>query len=372
MNANRQIFRNQRPTPAARLGRVAWVYSDNLNTGAFSLVLKHLPKQSKTSVVRRMGQMSIAVHKAERKIFNRYQVILDDKSAAKLMQIIGTLISNLLMQVSNMLVGFTLAFAPLDLPGSMALKTAQFSKVRSQPAGVFNQLPDRKGSETFQTYIHANLIARLSEAFLWIGQLQHQANIPAAIAPFDHSVFDVRLNRNCPVIAQPDFAHVLNVKRFAPVFILAQFTTIPIGVLDAFEAITALIARKSRRLPSFYSAKEGRKCFVQAAQQLLNTASIQLAEGFWVVMAYISKVRPLRIVAHPFARFLIGGDPLFEGSVVDPPGLPQLKIQRLHLFLIRAKEVFVSADHRTIILLVAQPLHYSCSQKGERAASSVA
>jgi hypothetical protein len=51
--------------------------------------------------------------------------------------------------------------------------------------------------------------------------------------------------------------------------------------------------------------------------------------------------------------------------------LPQQKIQGLSLCFIRAKEIFVGADHRTIVLLNKDNNHYYF-QKGGRTASSVA
>jgi hypothetical protein len=64
-----------------------------------------------------------------------------------------------------------------------------------------------------------------------------------------------------------------------------------------------------------------------------------------MVSTHIPKVCPLRSVADPLARFLVGRNPLLQGSMVGQSGLPEQKIQLSDLLVIRAKEVLVRAKH---------------------------
>ena len=86
MHANRQPFCYDTPAPAARLGGIGRVHGDDLNTGAFSLVFKHLAEKSKPCVMRGQGQVSVPVHEAEGKVLNRNQVVLHNQPSADLVQ----------------------------------------------------------------------------------------------------------------------------------------------------------------------------------------------------------------------------------------------------------------------------------------------
>lgn len=242
MRTNRQTFRNNAPASATCLGRIGRVHGDDWNTSAFSLVFQHLPEQSEASIMRRKGQVSVSVHKAEGKVFDSNQVILSYKPVADLVQIIRSLIRDLLVQASNLPVGFTLAVASLDLPGSMTGKATEFRKVLSQPAGVFNQLPTRKGGEAFQTDIHTYLLSRLDRSLFGFGQLEHQADMPPFPNPLDHGVLDFSLGRDGSMVAHLYFTDVLKVERPAALLVPAQLATVAVGILDALEAIAPLEA----------------------------------------------------------------------------------------------------------------------------------
>lgn len=351
MNANRQTFWNQIPTPAARLGGIGRIHSNHRNTSALSLVFKHLPELPKPRIVGRQRQMIISVHKGESEVFNRDQVMFGYQAVADLMQIIRSLISYLLVQAGYLLVGFTLSVASLDLPGSMTGKTTKFCLARSQPVGVFNQPSGRKGGETFQTNIHTHLLSRLDKSLFRLGQLQHQADIPAFADTPDYRMFDPRLGRDFSVVAQPDFADVLNVERPSAVVVLEQLAAIAIRVFDTMETLAAFEARKTCFFSRFQAAKEGRKGFVQAAQEVLQAGSVDLPEGVRLGSADVAKMRPLCAIANPLPCIPIGRYALFEGGIVDQTGLPQEKVQLACLFRIWTKEVFVGTQHQRPHLL---------------------
>lgn len=124
MNANRETFLNNAPALATRLRGVRRVYSNNLNTSTFSLVFKHLPKQPKSSVMRRLGQVTIFVHKAQSKVFDCNQVVISNKPATDLVQIISPLIGDLLVRFSNLTVCFLLPIRAFDLSRGMVLQSA--------------------------------------------------------------------------------------------------------------------------------------------------------------------------------------------------------------------------------------------------------
>ena len=81
--------------------------------------------------------------------------------------------------------------------------------------------------------------------------------------------------------------------------VLAQFATVPVGVLNTVEAIPTLETGISGFLPCLQAAKESRKGFIQAAQQVLQTGSIDLSKCPGIFTAHIPEMRPLRLYPIP-------------------------------------------------------------------------
>jgi hypothetical protein len=236
----------------------------------------------------------------------------------------------------------------------VAQESAQNRKVLSQPAGVLDQLARREGGKAFQANVDACLLSSRSLPFYRIGQFKHQANIPTISDSLDNGVLDFSVCRDCPVIAHPHFTNVLNVEAQAPMLILAQFASVPVGILDAMKAIPTLETGISGFLSCLQVAKESRKGFIQAAQQMLQTGRIDLSKHLGIFTAHISEMRPLRSVSYSFARLPVGGNALFQSKIVDQPGLPKQEIQLFRLLIFRAKEVFVSTKH-----LLSRLLHFN-------------
>lgn len=259
MNTNRQVLWNNDPAPAARLGGVERIHSDDLNTGALSLVFKHLTEESKPSVVRGQGKMSIAVHKPEGKILDRNQVILSNQPATDFVQIIRSLIGNFFVQTGNLAIGSPLPSAALDLPGCVALQAAQTGQILSQPTRVLDQLTSRQCGETLQPYVDSNLLTGLDYSRHWIVQIDHQTGVPALPRPLDDSMLEMCSVGDRPVIAHAYFTHILHVKAHAPVLILSQLAPVAVGVFDAVKAVATFETRKPRLFPCFQAAKERAK-----------------------------------------------------------------------------------------------------------------
>jgi hypothetical protein len=345
MNTNGQTFRNKSPTPAACLGSVGWVNGDDLDTSFFRFVFKHLPQQSKPGVVRGEGKMFVSVHESEFDVLNRDQIIFGNEPGADLVQIIRPLIGDPLMQAGDLSIGFPQPAAPPGLPGSVAQESAQSREVLSQPAGVLDQLTRREGGKAFQANVDACLLASRNLPFYRIREFEHQANIPTISESLNNGMLDSRTSGNRPVIAHAHFTNVLNVEAQAPMLILAQFASVPVGILDAMKAIPTLETGISGFLSCLQVAKESCKGFIQAAQQMLQTGRIDLSKRVWMIPALIPEMRPLRCVSYSFASLPVGGNALFQSKIVDQPGLAKQEIQLFRLLVFRAKEVFVSTKH---------------------------
>lgn len=371
MNTSRQIFRNQMPTSTTRLRGITRVHGNHQSTSFFRFVLQQLPKLAQPCIVRRQGKMFIAVHESQGQIFNANQVKPRDQRTGDLMQVIASLIGNVLMLFIHLAIGFLLTQAALHLTRGMTLYLPQMVQTVSQPMRVLDQLSGGKRQQTLQSDIDPNRLSCGNTSCDSLRDFQHQAGIPAIIDSLDDHMLDNRPFWQRAVKAHAHLPHVLKVETPTPMFVLAQFAAVAIRVFDAFEAVPTFESRKSWGFTGLHPAKECSKRFLQAAQQLLNTGRIEFAKGVRVFMARIPKGRPLRSISNSFARLLVSRDPLFEGSIVNPSGLPKLKIQGLSLFGIGAKKVFIRADHRTIVLQINQGFYFY-SQKGGRATASVA
>jgi hypothetical protein len=355
MHTNRQALWNHAPAVTACLGCVGRVHGDNLNTSFFRFVFKYLSEQSKPRIIRGQGQVSddaciAAVHKTEGKVLDSDKIMLGDQCVADLVKSICPLIGYLLVQSGNLAVGFPLAAAPLDLPGSVTLKAAQFCEAFSQPAGIVDPFAGGERHKAFQPNVNADLISGWGTLDYSLRHFQHQADIPTLVDLLDNGVFDIRPIWNSPVIAHAHFANVLDVKAHAAAsklatLILTQFAAIAISVFNTPETIAALESRKARLLPGFQAAEESGKGLIQAAKHMLKAGCVQLAKSVGTVVAQISEMRPLRPRANPLARLLIGLYPLLQGSIVNQPGLPKQDFQALGLLCVRAKEVFIGAKH---------------------------
>ena len=70
-----------------------------------------------------------------------------------------------------------------------------------------------------------------------------------------------------------------------------------------------------------------------------------------MIAALIAEVCPLGRVADPLAGFLIGGDALIQGGVVQPASLPEQTVEGCGLRPVGAQAILVGADHLVLISL---------------------
>ena len=113
MNTNRQTFRHNGATPAARLGCIERIHGNDLDTSFFRFVFKVLPEQSKPGVVGSAGKMSVTVHKAEGKVFNCDQVKLLDDGIGSFVKEVAALIGDQLVKCSDLSISLRWRELPL-------------------------------------------------------------------------------------------------------------------------------------------------------------------------------------------------------------------------------------------------------------------
>jgi len=111
-------------------------------------------------------------------------------------------------------------------------------------------------------------------------------NEPPFANPLDDSGLDFSGSRNGTMIAQPHFAHILNVERLVTGFVLPQLAAVTIGVFDAVKTGAAFETRKPWLLTCSQAAKESRKGLIQTAQQVLPAGCVDLTKCVSVLPAF--------------------------------------------------------------------------------------
>ncbi len=347
MNTNRHVFRNNTSAPATSLTGMSRIDGNNRNTSAFSLVFQHVPEYAKTSVMRRQRKMSVAVHERERQVFNCNQVVRFNQTLAFLMKVASALMFNVFVQSGDVLIGLALPHAPLDLPTGMALKSAKFRKVPSQPMWVLDTCSSRKHGNVFQPNVHANLSARRLSGDVRIRHIHRKRNIPALVPSSNTGVFHPGILRNTAVITNSHLTHILYIKSVSAIVACSQCTAITVGVFNRIEAIARFETRETRFLSRFQSTEKCGIRLIKTAKRLLQTGHIDQTQRIRIVSSKVSEVLPLRMVRHSLATFLVHVDSLFEGKIVDTPMLLDHTCERFFLVTTWSKEVPICPQHRS-------------------------
>ena len=227
----------------------------------------------------------------------------------------------------------------------------QPGKRASQPPGVVDQHTFAGRQQGSQAHVDPDWAACGDRLPFGLRQFHHQAHIPPVIGALDDHMLDEGSLRDSSVVDQLDLTDVLQVETHLTIVLHAQFAAIPIAVFDTLEAVMSFEARKAGGLACLHSAEEGGEGFVQSAQQLLDAGGIQHPVHLWVVVALIAEVCPLIRVADPLAGFLVGGDALFQGGVVQLASLPEQAVEGCDLRSVGTQAVLVGTDHLATSLL---------------------
>ena len=271
--------------------------------------------------------MSILVHEFEIKVFNRDQRMSVDQFAREFVPVIAALMGHFFMQSGHLSDGFEPAFAALLAPGHFSLSDPQLDQRLSQPARMIEQVPCTGRQQGFQAHVDPDGGACRNPSPFRFRHFKQQANRPLLVGSLDHNMLDLCRFRNRSMIDDFDLTDVLEIDAHLSTVFHAQLAAIPITILDTLEALAAFEAREPWGFSRFQSAEESRKGFVQSAQHLLDTRGVQQAIFIWVIVAFISEMRPLILLCDPFARFLVGGDALFQGSVVQASSLGEQAVK---------------------------------------------
>lgn len=306
--------------------------------------------------MRAEGEVVIGRHEGEREVFEGNQRVGVDQLACELVPEVAALIGDALMQSGNLRSSFPAARAALLSAGQAALRNTQLREAPAQPARVFDQRPVAERQQAAQPHVDANRRAGM-RGHNRIGQVEHQADVPLAVAPLEDDMLDRRVVGDRAMILDFDFTHVLDVEQGAACIIEPQLAAVAVPVFQAAEAVAPLEAREARLFAVFQSAKERLERFIQTAQKLLHAGRVQLAERVGIGVAKVAEVRPLLVVDHALARLFVDGDALFQRGVVERAPLPQQEVEHPRLRLRRIQPIAVGANHALLsLLLVDVPL----------------
>ena len=351
MYAHRQTLFDQLPTPAATLAGVGRVHHNQLATSLFHFVCQHLGEHPQACIVRGQRQVSVRVHELEVEVFDRNQGMPLSQRSGELVPVIVALVGDLLMQTRYLPDRFAPALAAFLPSGHPALGHPQPGQRGSQPSWVIDQLAFALRQQGTQAHVDPDWPAFWNLFLLPLGQLQHQADIPFVVDPFDDHMLDDCSLRDRAVVDQLDLADVLQVEAPLSVVLLAQLAAIAVAVLDALEAVIAFEARESWSLSGFEPAEESGEGLVQPAQHLLHAGGIQQAVFLRAMVTLIAEVRPLGGITDALPGFLVSDNALLQSSVVQPTCLGEQVVKGGGLCPVGPQAVLVGPDHLILLLL---------------------
>jgi len=351
MYTNAQTLLHYYTTPAAQLGCVARVHSNNFNTSFFRFVLKQFLELAQPSVVRAQGKIAIAGHEIKRQILKSNQSICIYNLVCQFMPEVAALVRNTLIQFRHKKSGFAAAMAALFAARQSTLGNTQSHQRSAQPARVLNQRAIAERDQAVQPHIHSNRWAGVVRCD-WIGQFDLQTDVPFLNIVLYNNMFDFGVVRQRAVIFDLNLSDVLNIEKRTVFVVKAQFASITVAELQAVKTVSALEARKARLLANPDSTKECLKRLIKTAQHLLYTGRIQLAQGVRIGVTLVTEMRPLRGVRDALACFFVGVNTLFERGVVHLAPLPEQKVKRDGLRAIWIETIFIGANQCLRPLLI--------------------
>src|SRR5690606_23068519 len=259
MYANAQILLDDHATRRARLRGVGRLHGHDLRTSFFRFVRKQVLEFCQPRVMRAEGEVVIGRHEGEREVFEGNQRVGVGQLARELVPEVAALIGEALMQPGDLRGGFAAARAALLSAGQAALRDTQLRQAPAQPARVFDQGPVAERQQVAQSHGNPDHWAAMLRHDR-VGQVKHQAGVPAMRPALDDHMLNRRVVRQRAVILNLDLAHVLDVEHHALAH--PQLATIAVPVFQAVEAVAPLEARKARRLTRLDAAEEGHERFV--------------------------------------------------------------------------------------------------------------
>ena len=144
-------------------------------------------------------------------------------------------------------------------------------------------------------------------------------------------------------------AHIPNTVDIQPSVFYAQAITIDIA--NRIKPALALVARKSWFFTGFAAAKEAVKCFLQAAQSLLNRSKVN-PSGITIEGADRLQLLGLVQIADAFAVCLPGKAALRQCVIVQRPMNFYDAPKQVALFRCWVKPIAVRKQHKLGMLLV--------------------
>ena len=210
MSTNLKTFSDSDTTPAAQLGSVGGVDSNEVCTSFLNFVRQHLPEQAQGRIVSGKGEGAVVGHKGEVHIFNRDKAILSGQRSGQFMPEITALVGDMILQFGDLSPGLLPTGAKLLPARQASLGNPQVTQSVTQPARVVNPRSVGQGQQTLQANINTNSRAGV-DCWFRVGQFKHQGHVPMTAISLDDHMFDFGVIGNVAVQADlysPNMLHV--------------------------------------------------------------------------------------------------------------------------------------------------------------------
>ena len=263
-------FLDDLSAPGTGLGSMLWINLHQLDTGAFSLVFKHLCEGTHSNIKTALGEVRIAVYECKCEVFHRNAVIVAYKFPGKLMQKISTLIRNMLVKLGKSFDGFASGVGPFLFPGNGSLEdTKPFLGVDVKFWRV-EKLSVRGRYQMQYPKINTDYFSGWLSCLVEIS-LNRQANVPSPVFPENADKFDTSVIGEVTVPLNSNWRHFCQDELF-----VGYFSPIVWPESNAVESGRGFESWKSRFVACFYSAEERLESNVESPHRLLKRGAVYL------------------------------------------------------------------------------------------------
>jgi hypothetical protein len=352
VNTYGQRFFDRRSAPATLLAGACGVYSDDLDSGTFSLVLENLQEAAPCSVADVASQPVILDHPSDAQAFHRDGSVVAYEGKRNLVVVISALLANMSMNATQLDDGFFSILATEFFTANSAAGTSQGGERGGQESWVFDVGAVIGGQKILNTDVDAG--RRFGAGLdLGVAQITGEDGVPFISFLLERDGFDQAFD--ITMLFDADCTGVLDSQ-----LIVHQLNAVTVGwELDATESAASFEARVSRFFSRLNSSEEALKGFVQASHGGLSTGKVKAIEvGIDVAFLFVPS-RLLGITDRAFSLFP-GVFALHKASVVQSPVCLEHNFQLSELITVGEDSEFVGSTHCLLSLLV----FYVCLDRG--------
>ena len=325
---------------------------NHLTLSTFSLSFKQLSEYPPGCIGKRESQTMVPYHVGNFQVFNGNGLIAVDIIVGSFMEGILTLVRNVLMDTSDLVLGFLVSLATLLTPGKCALSLSKSFRTLLRMFGVLNNVPIAICNQIPDAHIQPNGIVLLRQRLR--GCFANALQIPTRGAQDNTGKLERPFQRAMDNHADTS-AHLLWCLEIPIVQAVNCITK-----LNGIPGLRILEARKPNFPTVFEATEEVGEGTVKTFEGGINNHSRQIR------MCLFAMVLVLLIEMQILARFFVMHDQLFQAGIIHLARCYQHAHQGLLLLLIGSHAVLKCLHSSSIAVSDYIVKSYGLKPQGNR------